>query len=186
MAYGQRGLNHQPYRLDPFAPAGSDLSALTAINETVDSTVDQRNTARLWKGEWNAIAADSVVLEVRAGQFGFEQDWTPRSVAPRFEDIDTLVVRGGNRDWQSGARRDQATGTVGYFTHNRTGRHHLKLGGEAIRFLAQETWRSGLSRQRAAYPPHRTAVIRVPLRHAIGVRKRRVDVLRLRVGRVAA
>ena len=77
--YGQRGLNHQPNRLDPFAPAGSDLSAVTAINETSDSTVDQRNAAWLWKGEWNGSVRDSMVFELRAGQFGWDQDWTPRS-----------------------------------------------------------------------------------------------------------
>ena len=84
-----------------------------------------------------------MVFELRAGQFGWEQDWTPRSTAPRFEDLETLVVVGGNRDWESAARRNQLTGTVGYFTQNRTGRHHLRFGGEALRFLAQETWFSG-------------------------------------------
>jgi Carboxypeptidase regulatory-like domain len=141
--YGQRGLNHQPNRLDPFAPAGSDLSAVTAINETSDSTVDQRNAAWLWKGEWNASVRDSTVFELRAGQFGWDQDWTPRSTAPRFEDLDTLVVAGGNRDWESTALRSQLTGTVGYFTQNRTGRHHFRFGGEAVRFLVQERWFSG-------------------------------------------
>jgi outer membrane receptor protein involved in Fe transport len=141
--YGQRGLNHQPDRLDPFAPAGSDLSAVTAINETSDSTVDQRNAAWLWKGEWNGSVRDSLVFELRAGQFAWQQDWTPRSTAPRFEDLETLVVAGGNRDWEGTARRNQLTSTLGYFTKNRTGRHYLRLGGEALRFLAQETWFSG-------------------------------------------
>ena len=141
--YAQRGLNHQPNRLDPFAPAGSDLSAVSAINETSDSTVDQRNAAWLWKGEWKASVRDSMAFELRAGQFGWEQDWTPRSTAPRFEDLETLVVVGGNRDWESTARRNQLTGTLGYFTQSRTGRHYLRLGGEALRFLAQETWFSG-------------------------------------------
>ena len=141
--YGQRGLNHQPNRLDPFAPAGSDLSALTAINETSDSTVNQRNAAWLWKGEWNAAVRDSMVFQLRGGQFGWEQDWTPRSTAPRFEDLETLAVVGGNRDWESTARRDQLTGAGGYFTRNRSGRHHLRFGGEALRFLVHERWFSG-------------------------------------------
>ena len=141
--YGQRGLNHQPTRLDPFAPAGSDLSAVTAINETSDSTVDQRNAAWLWKGEWNANARNSLVFELRAGQFGWRQDWTPHSTTPRFEDLETLVVAGGNRDWENTARRNQLTGTLGFFTQNRTGRHHLRFGGEALRFLVQDTWFSG-------------------------------------------
>lgn len=141
--YGQRGLNHQPYRLDPFAPAGSDLSAATAINETSRSTVDQRNAAWLWKAEWNAVVSERMVFELRAGQFGWTQNWTPRSTAPRFEDIETLVVRGGNRDWGSTARRNQLAGTASYFGQNRTGRHHLRFGAEALRFLVQEAWSSG-------------------------------------------
>jgi hypothetical protein len=140
VAYGQRGLNHQPNRLDPFAP---DLSAVTAINETSDSTADQRNAGWLWKGEWNASVRDSLVFELRAGQFGWDQEWKPRSTAPRFEDVETLVVAGGNREWASIAHRNQLTGTVGYFTRNRTGRHHLRFGGEALRFLAQEALNSG-------------------------------------------
>jgi hypothetical protein len=143
VVYGQRGLNQQPHRLDPFAPAGRDLSPLTAINETSDSTVDQHNVARIWKGEWNAIFGDSMVVDLRAGQFGWDSDWTPRSTAPRFEDVDTLVVRGGNREWYSRARRNQLAGSVSWFTRNRTGRHHLRSGGEVLRFLVQETWVSG-------------------------------------------
>lgn len=141
--YGQRGLNHQPNRLDPFPAVSSDLSAGTAINETADSTADQRNAAWLWKGEWNGNVRDSTVFEVRAGQFGWNQRWTPHSSSPRFEDVETLVVAGGNRDWQSGARRNQLTGTISHFTQNRTGRHYLRSGAEALRFLAEETWFSG-------------------------------------------
>lgn len=136
--YGQRGLNHQPFRLDPFAPPGSSLSALTAINATIDSTINQRNSAWLWKGEWSALLGDSMTWEVRAGQFGHNQDWTPRGTAPRFEDLDTLVVRGGNRDWKGSARRNQVAGTLGYFAQTPTGQHHLKLGGEVIRFLVTD------------------------------------------------
>jgi outer membrane receptor protein involved in Fe transport len=143
VVYGQRGLNHQPHRLDPFGPGGSGLSAVTAVNATGESTVDQRNSARLWKGEWNGLVADSAVVEVRLGQFANEQDWRSRSTAPRFEDIDTLEVRGGNRDWLSRQRRDQLFGTVSQFTRNRTGNHHFRFGGDAIRFLVREKWVSG-------------------------------------------
>jgi hypothetical protein len=141
--YGQFGLNHQPYRLDPFGPSGSDLSAVTAFNETLGSTVDQRNGSWLWKGEWNGIVTDSMVFEVRAGGWGTDSDWTPRSTAPRFEDIVTLVVSGGNRDWRSSARRPQVNGTLSYFTQNRTGRHNFRFGGEALRFLVRETLFAG-------------------------------------------
>ena len=139
--YGQLGLNHQPYRLDPWG--GGNLSAATAINETIDSTIDQRNAAWLWKAEWNAVVGDSMVFEVRAGQFATEQDWSPRSSEARVEDIETLVVSGGNRDFAFSGRRNQVSGTASYFTHHRTGRHYLRFGGEGLRFLVRETWFSG-------------------------------------------
>jgi hypothetical protein len=141
--YGQYGLNHQPYRLDPFAPAGSDLSSVTAFNETVDSTIDQRYASWLWKAEWNAIVNDSMMFELRAGQFAWERIWTPRSTAPRFEDIETLVVSGGNRDWHNSARRNQVNGTLSYILPHRTGRHYFRFGGEAVRFLANDAFESG-------------------------------------------
>jgi hypothetical protein len=140
IAYGQRGLNNQPHGLDPFGPPGGALSNATAINESLDSTARQRNASWLWKGEWDAVVGDTLLFDVRAGQFANEQDLEPRSTAPRFEDIETLLVRGGNRDWHSSLRRNQLFGTASYFTDGRAGSHHLKAGGEAIRFLVRETW----------------------------------------------
>ena len=142
VAYGQRGLNEQPYRLDPFGPPGGALSEATAINESLESTARQRNASWLWKGEWNAVLNDTLLFDVRAGQFANEQDFEPRSTAPRFEDIETLIVGGGNRDSHVSSRRNQLFGTVSYFSDGRAGSHHLKAGGEAIRFLVRETWLS--------------------------------------------
>ena len=141
--YGQRGLNHQPYRLDPFSPIGGELSAATAVNATTESTINQHNTVWLWKAEWTAAPADAWLVEIRAGQWATNLDWKPRSLAPRFEDIETSTVRGGNRDWRSTGRRNQFFATGSYFAQNRTGRHYLRIGGEALRFLVQETWVDG-------------------------------------------
>ena len=141
--YGQQGLNHQPYRLEPFAPPGGELSAGTVINETSESTVDQRNTSWLWKIEWTAVLSDSLLFEIRGGQFASDSDWTPRSAAPRFEDLDTATVKGGNRDSDSTARRNQFFATGSYFAENSSGRHFFRFGGEALRFLVRETWTSG-------------------------------------------
>ena len=137
-AYGQRTRNHQPFGLVPFGPSGSDISNTTAINETIDSTLDQRNVGWVWKGEWNSVVNDSLIFEVRAGQFGTDERQMPRSTAPRFEDIDTLLVKGGNRDWQAAMRRNQLFGSVSHFKNGWFGGHHFKLGGEAIRFLVTE------------------------------------------------
>lgn len=143
IAYGQRNLNHQPHRLDPFGPAGSDLSIDTAIHETEGSTADQRNAGWVWKGEWNAVLRDTLLVEARSGQFGTGQAWRARGVEPRFEDVDTLHVRGGNRDWRSDGRRDQAFGTVSYVHDGRGGSHHLKAGGEMTRWHVGDDWLSG-------------------------------------------
>jgi outer membrane receptor protein involved in Fe transport len=143
VAYGQRGQNHEPNRLDPFGPAGSDLSAATAINETEDSTANQHNAGWVWKGEVDSVLNDRLLFEVRLGQFGPEQQWRARSASARFEDVETLLVRGGNRDWQNGGRRNQVFGTSSYFKDGWTGSHHLKVGGEITRWLTQNTWLSG-------------------------------------------
>lgn len=142
VAYGQRGLNHQPTRLDPFGPAGSGLLPATAVNETKASTADQHNAGWVWKGQWNAVI-DDLIFEARAGQFGTGQDWNDRSAAPRFEDISTLLVEGGNRDSQSSGRRNQLFGNMSYFRNGRLGSHDLKFGGEMIRWTTADTWLSG-------------------------------------------
>ena len=142
VAYGQRGLNNQPYTLDPFGPPVGALSEATAINESIESTARQRNVSWLWKGEWNAVLNDSLLVDLRAGQFANELDLEPRSTAPRFEDIGTLIVSGGNRDTHASTRRNQLFGSMSYFTDGWAGSHHLKAGGEAIRFLVRETWLS--------------------------------------------
>ena len=143
VAYGQRGLNHQPYRLDPFGPAGSELSAETAIHETEDSTADQRNAGWVWKGQWDAVLNERLLFEARAGQFGNGQVWKARGAQPRFEDVETLLVSGGSRDWRTDGRRNQVFSTLSYFQDGPTGSHHLKVGGEMTRFLVREAWLSG-------------------------------------------
>lgn len=143
VVYGQRGRNHQPYRLDPFGPPGSGLTAGTVRNETTDSTINQRNTAWIWKLEWNGVLSDSLMFESRVGQWANNSRSTPWTTAPRFEDVDTSVVWGGNVDQQSSARRNQFFVTGSYFTENRSGRHYMRIGGEAIRFLVQDELLSG-------------------------------------------
>ena len=140
VGYGQRGSNHQPNRLDPFGPSGDVLSSSTAINETEDSTADQRNTGWVWKGEWNAVIDDALLFEMRVGQFGTRQEWRPLSAAPRFEDTETLIVSGGNRDWRVNLRRDQLFGNLSYFKNGWAGTHDLRFGVEATHWIVGETW----------------------------------------------
>lgn len=143
IAFAQVGRNHQPNRLDPFGPAGGNLTAATAIHESEASTANQRNIGWVWKGEWTSVVDERFLFEFRAGQFGADQAWTPYSALPRFEDRDSQQVRGGNRDWYRGLRRNQAFATLSHFRDGRTASHHLKVGAELSRALEIETWRTG-------------------------------------------
>jgi hypothetical protein len=110
--FGHFGRNHQPNRLDPFGPAGSGLTAATAINESDESTTDLLAWGWVWKGEWNGVIGDHALVEFRAGEFGADRPEKPNGSAPRFEDVGTLIVRGGNRDWQQNLRRHEVLGSV--------------------------------------------------------------------------
>ena len=141
-AFAQGGRNHQPNRLDPFGPTGSRLTAATVINDSEESTANQRAVGWVWKGEWNSVVNDKLLVDVRLGQFGSDQRWEPNGATPRLEDVATLRVRGGNRDWQGAFRRDQMHGALSYFHEGSSGGHHLKIGGEAFRTIEAETWRT--------------------------------------------
>jgi hypothetical protein len=183
--YGQREQNHEPNRLDPFSFGGSDLSAATAINETEDSTANQHNAGWVWKGEFDSVLNDRLLFEVRLGQFGTEQQWRARSASARFEDVETLLPRrkpGPAKQWPAqpgiwnlellqrrpdresppqGRRRDHPVARAG----------HVAL------------WLSG---KRFAHSPERPSLGCVPLRHAVEIRERRVDILGVCGGLVAA
>jgi hypothetical protein len=142
VAFGHAGRNHQPNRLDPFGPAGGELTAATAINDFDESTLEQLAWGRVWKGEWNGVISDNALVELRAGEFGADLSEEPKNgTAPRYEDVGTLHVRGGNRDWQQTLRRDQLLGSFSYFTNGRFGSHAFRTGGEIFRNMETETWK---------------------------------------------
>ena len=143
IAFAQAGRNHQPNRLGPFGPAGSALGPTTAVHEAEDSTSEQLGQSLIWKGEWNRAMTDNVFLEVRAGQFDADRPETPNGTGARFEDIDTLMVRGGSRDWQENVRRGQVTGALNYFKDDWFGHHLFKIGVEGIRSVSTEIWNTG-------------------------------------------
>lgn len=140
VAYGQAGRNHQPNRLDPSGLTG--LNATTAINEP-QSTTEQRGWGWVWKGDWNSVLNDHAFLELRAGQFGSNLAQKPNGSSPRFEDVATLRVRGGHRDFQGNLRREQMFGSLSYFKDGWFGNHHFKGGGEVYRTLQADIWRHG-------------------------------------------
>ena len=93
--------NHQPNRVHPFGPAGSGLTAATAINESDESTSEQLAWGWVWKGEWNRVISHDALVELRAGEFGADRPGKPNGTSPRFEDVKALIVPGGNRDWEA-------------------------------------------------------------------------------------
>jgi hypothetical protein len=142
--FGHVGRNHQPNRLDPFGPAGSGLTAATAINESDESTSDERAWGWVWKGEWNGVIGDHALVELRAGEFGADRSDKPNDrTTPRFEDVGTLIVRGGNRDWQQNLRRHEVLGSFSYLKDGSFGSHAFKAGGEIFRNMDTEIWRKG-------------------------------------------
>jgi hypothetical protein len=138
IAFGQTSSNDQPTRLDPFV-----LTANTAFHLSETSTSNSHAGGGVWKVEWNAVARDALFLEVRAGQFSGTRHERPNGFAPRSEDLGTLIVAGGGRDWQTGASREQLNGAASYAPAGGAGRHVLKAGGEVARAVSTESWWSG-------------------------------------------
>ena len=143
IGYVQAGRNLQPFRLDPFGPAGGPLSAASAIHASEESTSRQHSWGWIGKLEWNAAVGDLTFVELRGGQFGADRSQTPNGSAPRFEDVVTLAVQGGDRDWQNAYRRHQVLGSVSHFKDGWLGAHHFKAGGEIFLTTETETWRQG-------------------------------------------
>ena len=141
VAFGHTGSNHQPNRLDPFGPTGGGLTAATAINTSEESTTEQRGRGWIWKGEWNSVISNRAIFEIRLGEFGADRPEEGNGTAPRFEDVGTLMVKGGNRSWQQNQRRDQLVGSLTYFKDGWFGTHSFKAGGEIFRTTAAEIWR---------------------------------------------
>jgi Carboxypeptidase regulatory-like domain len=129
VGYGQIGRNHQPNRLEPSGLIPG-LNGTTAVNESEESTADSRAWGWVWKGDWNSVINDQAFVELRTGQFGNTGRSKPNGSSPRFEDVSTQRVRGGNRDSQSNPRRDQLFGSVSFFKDGWFGNHHVKGGAE--------------------------------------------------------
>ena len=147
IAFGQIGRNHQPSRLTPFGPAGGGLSPTTALHLSETATAEQIAWGWIWKGEWNSAINNRLYLEVRTGEFGADRPETPYGTAPRYEDIGSLIVSGGSRDWEESLRREQVLGSLSLFQDGWFGNHLLKIGGEIFRTLSTETWRTSYPQQ---------------------------------------
>ena len=139
VGFAQTGRNEQPNRLDPFGPAGSrPFNAATWVHRSEDATSRLEVSGIIWKGEWNATLGKRLFAEVRAGQFDVRSSMAPNGDAPRFEDIDTLVVTGGGRHNQRRLRRDQFHALASYFQDGWAGSHHLKAGGQLVNTVTED------------------------------------------------
>ncbi len=136
IVFATAGRNHQPNLL------GSFRLGTAAVSSSEDSTANMLTWGGIWKAEWNSVVSDRLVFDVRVGGFGADRVEAPNGTSVRFEDLITSDVRGGNRDWELNARRVYATGSAGYFKSGWLGSHDFKIGGETVRNLETETWRS--------------------------------------------
>ena len=141
--FGQFGRTREPDRLDPFGPIGGTLNSSTAINASGATTLAQTVAGWVGKGEWTAIIGNNTAFEIRAGAFGADQSQSPNGTTPRFEDLGTLVVSGGNRSWGSSLRRPQILGSLSHVEPAWFGRHTFKIGGEIVQTTSGERWRRG-------------------------------------------
>ena len=134
VGFAEGGRHRQPIRLDGF------LSPSTALNTSVDSTLDQLATGLVWKAEWNAVVGRAVYVEARAGQFAASRAERPNGSSPRTEDLLRPEVSGGNRDWSEDPRVDQAHGSVSYLREGWRGRHEITAGIQLQRWTVAERW----------------------------------------------
>jgi Carboxypeptidase regulatory-like domain/TonB dependent receptor len=132
IGYVVRNSKHQPNRLDAFA------LGLTGIYSSEDASFNQYLYPRLYKGEWDTVFGDSVFLENRVGQYGFDWPDTNYTSAPRYEDLGNNLVSGAARIRQLDIRRNQWLGSVSYFTNGKLGDHNVKVGWEIFRDTTEQ------------------------------------------------
>jgi hypothetical protein len=111
-------------------------SILANLSDTAIVTGDALQTQTwpngVWKVEYNGIRGNSMVYEVRGGNF-FEQGiYDGIGTAPRYQDT------GANRNYgnagfsRSNHHRPQMNGSVTYFKEGWGGSHSFKFGGEGM------------------------------------------------------
>ena len=143
VAYLQAGRTLNPYRLEPFGPAGGPLSASSVVHTSAASTSRQDGWGWIGKVEWNATLGPNSYLELRAGQFGASRQELPNGSGPRFEDLGSLQVSGASREWEDEFRRSQVLGAFSRLKTGWLGEHHFKVGGEIFLTTEAEIWRRG-------------------------------------------
>ncbi len=136
IGYLQYGIKNQPFRTDAIVGGPQHL--------TKDSTLNQASPSWVGKLEYNHTFGGRGFLEVRAGEFGYNFSLVGNDLTtPRREDITTLQVTGGGRDWELDRRRKQLHGAYTFFADNKLGgNHQFKLGGEVQHETGRTRWKS--------------------------------------------
>jgi hypothetical protein len=111
-----------------------------AVNLSAESTSNREVKGLVWKAEWSAPLGARLLASARVGQFVVGQKDSPRGESPRFEDLASPIVVGGNRTWREDLERTQTDGSLSYLHEGRGGRHQLTAGGEIVRATAAEMW----------------------------------------------
>ena len=180
VAYGQRGLNHQPNRLDPF---GSPAAISRGHRDQREPrTRPPTSATRAGSGRANGTRSQRhAAVRGAGGQFGNGQDWRARG-APR-------ASRTSRRCSSAAAI---ATGAAP--AAQPAVRHAELLQGRPAGQSPPEGWAArpsgfsfarrgyGVSGKRPARAPERASLVGVPLRQPTESESGRVDVLGVRVG----
>jgi len=135
IAYLQYGTKFQPFRTDAIVGGPQHI--------TKDSTLNQESPSWVGKVEYNRTLGNRGFFEIRAGEFGYNFGLVGNDqTTPRREDITTLQVTGGGRDWQLDRRRKQLHGAFTFFVDNKLGgNHQLRVGGEVQHETGRTRWK---------------------------------------------
>lgn len=134
IGYFQWGTKFQPYRTDANVGGPQHLTA--------GSTLRQASPSWVGKLEYNRTFGDRGFLEVRAGEFGYNWEMHNNTEEPRREDVATLLVTGGGRQWELDRRRKQMHGAYTFFVDNKLGgNHQFKVGGEIQEETGRTRWK---------------------------------------------
>ncbi len=141
VGYLQHGTKQQPNRTDSSNRLGAPVHIFG------DSTVLQDSPSWVYKGEWNGTFGQNLFAEFRAGQFGYNFGLDSNTAATRYESLTTNDILGGGRDWELRRRRNQYTGSMGYYKDNFIGGSHtFKFGGEYLDEKGETLWNQVLRR----------------------------------------
>ena len=137
--FGQAGQNHQPNLVSGFTRRhdGRGQSGGRIDGGAAHVGLDLERRVEL-RHQRDGCFSKFVLDSSRANR-----NEKPNGTSPRFEDVITSVVQGGNRDWQENRRSNQVLWSASYFKDGWLGNHHLKVGGETFRTTLTDIWRKG-------------------------------------------